>query len=98
MTENLTATFSLRRYGIPIIVASVSAILRWFTDAACSAQVCRTTSDFLSHTHAVGWFFLVILGVTKFQQIKEASVRAKQAVEFFMSSGTQNQPAKRKDD
>jgi hypothetical protein len=82
--------FSNQSYGIPVIVACISAVLRWFTDAACSAQVCRATSNFLSHTHAVGWFFLAILAVTKFQQIKDASIRTKKAIELMMaSSGTQ---------
>jgi hypothetical protein len=71
-------------------------MMRWFTDLMCTAEVCRSTSDFLSHIHATGWFFIAILAVTKFQQIKEATLRTKDAVEFLLKSGRQPQNSKAK--
>jgi len=58
-------------------------ILRWITDFTCSpySQVCRTTSEFFSHTSSVVFCFLLIIGMTKAKQIRDFLGRFMKAVE-----------------
>lgn len=64
-------------------VALAAFILRWIADTTCSpySQVCRTSSDFLSHIYAVVICFLMIVGATKAKQIKDLVHRLKAAFE-----------------
>ena len=50
----------------------------------CSSysQTCRNTSELLSHIYAVVIIFLIIIGATKAQQLKEFFGRLKGAVEL----------------
>jgi atlastin len=81
-------------YIIPVAVAMISAILRWFTDKACSAYVCRATSEVLHHTSLVVLIFLSIVAATKFKQIKDAAARLKRAAQVVFEAP----PAKTKHD
>ena len=62
------------------MVAVVSFTFRWFTDATCSATVCRATSELLSHIYIVVFIFLGIVAATKVKQIKDLFSRVQQAV------------------
>lgn len=77
-----------------MIIAVFAIALQKITDSVCTATVCRATSNFLMHTHATGWFFLAILSLTKFQQIKAAILHAKTTIEFFVNN-SQNGKAKK---
>jgi atlastin len=85
-------------YGLPVILAIFSATFRWLMDTVCSAKVCRSTSEFLSHTHAVGWIFLALVAVTKFQQLKEMAIRVKKAVDLMSdAAGAKHGPKVKKE-
>ena len=81
-------------YIIPASVGVVSYVLRWFTDMTCSATVCKTSSQFLSHTYAVVWCFLLIIALTKFQLIKASAGRMIKALEILMDSPKVNDKRK----
>lgn len=80
---------SICRYILPIIVATASYILRAVADFTCSpySQTCRATSELLSHIYAVVIIFLLIIGATKAQQLKEFFGRFKAAVEIVANGG-----------
>jgi hypothetical protein len=97
---NLLFHFSLHfslvvryRYAIPISVAFMAYMLRWMADWTCSpySQMCRNTSEFLSHIYAVVVCFLVIIVMTKAKQVKELFDRLKGAIQLVIndSSGKQ---------
>jgi len=58
-------------------------------DFSCSgySQTCRATSELLSHIYAVVIIFLLIIGATKAQQVKQFFDRLKKAVEIVASGG-----------
>jgi hypothetical protein len=62
------------RYILPVLVAVSSIVLQWFTDFTCSpySTICRAASETLSHIYAVVISFMVIIGITKYQQIHAA--------------------------
>ena len=82
------------RYIIPLTIALVSYILRAVTDGTCSSysQTCRNTSELLSHVYAVVIFFMIIIGATKAQQLKQLFGRLKGAFEIIVdnSGGTKD--------
>jgi len=81
----------LETYIIPLTIATVSYILRAVADLTCSgySQTCRNTSELLSHIYAVVIIFLIIIGATKAQQLKEFFGRLKGAVQL-VASGNDN--------
>ncbi|GAX27468.1 hypothetical protein FisN_23Hh067 [Fistulifera solaris] len=76
----------LEVYVIPGLVAAFAYVLRWFTDATCSHTVCRATSEALHHTWTVVTCFLLIVGATKFQQLKAMFQRIQQAVGVLLDA------------
>lgn len=64
-------------------MAVFSYFIRWFTDATCSATVCRAASEVFSHVYIVVFLFLVIVASTKAKQIKDALQRAKTMFEMM---------------
>jgi hypothetical protein len=74
------------RYVIPGLVAAFAYVLRWFTDATCSHTVCRATSEALHHTWTVVTCFLLIVGATKFQQLKAMFQRIQQAIGVLLDA------------
>lgn len=76
-------------YALPLTVALVAFILRWIADMTCSpySQVCRKSSDLLSHIYAVVVIFLVIVAATKAKQIKDLVNKVKAAFEMMNSDG-----------
>jgi len=79
----------LETYALPLAIALVAFILRWIADMTCSSysQVCRKSSDFLSHIYAVVVIFLMIVGGTKAKQIKDLVNKMKTAFEVMSSDG-----------
>jgi atlastin len=77
------------RYIIPLAIATISYILRAVADLTCSSysQTCRNTSELLSHIYAVVIIFLLIVGGTKAQQLKEFFGRVKSAIELIANGG-----------
>jgi atlastin len=69
-----------RSYVLPGVFALGSFVARWFTDATCSATVCRATSELLSHVYVVVVIFLGIVAATKAKQIKDLFSRFYKAV------------------
>ena len=55
------------------MVGLASYVLRTVADFSCSSysQTCRNTSELLSHVFAVVVIFILIVGATKAQQLKE---------------------------
>jgi atlastin len=76
-------------YALPLSVAFAAFILRWIADMTCSpySQICRTSSEFLSHIYAVVIIFLLIVGATKAKQIKDLINKVKAAFEMMNSDG-----------
>ena len=74
---------------VPLTVATASYILRAVADMTCSpySQTCRNTSELLSHIYAVVIIFLLIIGATKAQQLKEFFSRVKSAVQLVANGG-----------
>jgi len=70
-------------YFLPVILAVFAYVVRWFTDATCSATVCRAASEVFSHIYIVVFLFLVIVASTKAKQIKDVLKRAKTMVEVM---------------
>jgi hypothetical protein len=64
--------------------------MRWIADLTCSpwSSVCKKGSDFLSHIYAVVIIFLLIVGATKAQQVKDVANRAKAAFDIVMDKNT----------
>eukprot|EP00980_Cylindrotheca_fusiformis_P031089 scaffold25815_cov147-Cylindrotheca_fusiformis.AAC.1 len=81
-------------YVVPLTVALVSFILRFFADNTCSpySGVCKKSSEFLSHVYAVVVCFMLIVALTKAQQVRELIVRIKAAAQVM------NEPSKNKRD
>jgi hypothetical protein len=75
--------YFFHRYILPSGVGVLAYACRWLTDATCSATVCRSTSEALSHLYIVVGVFILIIAGTKFKQIKDAFVRFKQAFEIM---------------
>eukprot|EP00934_Nitzschia_sp_Nitz4_P008245 Nitzschia sp. Nitz4//scaffold42_size132992//87720//89495//NITZ4_003408-RA/size132992-processed-gene-0.16-mRNA-1//1//CDS//3329551745//8235//frame0 len=75
----------LEVYALPLTVALIAFVLRWIADSTCSpySQVCRKSSDFLSHVYAVVVIFLMIVGATKAKQIKDLFQKIKAALEVM---------------
>jgi hypothetical protein len=67
-------------YFFPILIAVVSFVARWLTDATCSATVCRATSNLLSHLYLGVVAFLGFIAATKAKQIKDLFLRVQQAI------------------
>jgi hypothetical protein len=86
------------RYAIPISIALIAYLLRWMADWSCSpySQMCRNTSDFLSHIYAVVVCFLLIVVMTKAKQVKELVDRLKGAIQLVVN--TNNDSGKQKKD
>jgi hypothetical protein len=75
----------LRSYAIPLTVALASFILRFVADHTCSpySDVCKKSSEFFSHVYAVVICFMLIVAVTKAQQVKELIQRIKTASQLL---------------
>jgi len=73
-------------YMLPLLVAFVSFILRWFADFTCSSwsETCRASSDFLSHIYMVVFFFLAIVASTKAKQISDVFDRLRATANLIM--------------
>ena len=56
--------------------------------------MCKKSSDFLSHIYAVVVIFLIIVGATKAQQVKEVASRIQQAFDLVVDT---NSGKKKKD-
>ena len=82
------------------MIATLAVVLRWFTDMTCSpySSVCRAASDVFSHTSAVVWCFLLIVGATKFKQIKDFLFKVKAALEAVAAPPAAAQGNKEKRD
>jgi atlastin len=82
----------METYLIPLAIAAVSAILRWFTDLTCSSHsaTCRASSEVLHHIYMVVFFFLLIVGATKAQQIKQILTRFRTALEVMSDGSSKN--------
>jgi len=76
----------LETYIIPLVIAMGAYILRVFADTTCSSwsSVCRKSSDFLTHLYAVVICFMMILALTKAQQIRELARRIKATLELLL--------------
>eukprot|EP00548_Thalassiothrix_antarctica_P005198 CAMPEP_0194141194 /NCGR_PEP_ID=MMETSP0152-20130528/10655_1 /TAXON_ID=1049557 /ORGANISM="Thalassiothrix antarctica, Strain L6-D1" /LENGTH=569 /DNA_ID=CAMNT_0038839743 /DNA_START=99 /DNA_END=1808 /DNA_ORIENTATION=- len=85
-------------YILPLVIALAAYILRVFADTTCSSwsSVCRKSSDFLSHLYAVVACFMLIIGLTKAQQIRALVRRVKQAFEVLLDFETVDKGKKRK--
>jgi atlastin len=72
-------------------VALIAFILRWIADATCSpySNVCRKSSDLLSHIYAVVMIFLLIVGATKAKQVKELFDKVKSALQVLLGDNKQ---------
>ena len=92
-TLTMLMSYPFISYALPLTVALVAFILRWIADTTCSpySQVCRNSSDFLSHVYAVVVIFLLIVGATKAKQIKDLVNKFKTAFEVMNSSGNSKQ-------
>ena len=77
-------------YLLPILIALVSFIVRWFTDATCGAKACRAASEVLSHVYIVVFLFLAIVAATKAKQIKDVFKRLRTAVEVMTNDKNKN--------
>ena len=77
---------------LPMAMAFLAYILRWFTDMTCSpySQVCKASSEVLSHAYAVVFCFLAILAATKLKQIQELWQRFYAALEILLDEKTEN--------
>lgn len=84
-------------YIIPMTVAALSLILRWFADNTCSSwsQTCKASSDALSHLYQVVFFFLLIIAATKMKQMQTFWSRLKNALDALL--GATPQSSKKKD-
>jgi atlastin len=84
LNEGRNPLAGLETYIIPLAIATASYVLRAVADLTCSeySQTCRNTSDLLSHIYAVVIIFLLIIGATKAQQLKEFFGRVKSAVQL----------------
>jgi hypothetical protein len=76
---------SFRSYAIPLTVALGSFILRFLADHTCSpySDVCKKSSEFFSHVYAVVICFMLIVGLTKAQQVKELIQRIKNVAQVL---------------
>jgi len=74
-------------YMLPLLVALVSFILRWFADFTCSSwsETCRASSDILSHIYMVVFFFLAIVASTKAKQISDLFDRVRATANLIMN-------------
>lgn len=81
----------LETYIIPLSVAFLSFMFRFIADYTCSpySHVCRKSSEFFSHVYAVVLCFMLIVGMTKAQQIKELVTRIKAAAQM-LNDGSSN--------
>lgn len=72
--SHIFSPFFCHRFFVPFWIFVVSYVLRLVADYSCSpfSQTCRNTSDLLSHTTAVVFFFMIILGLAKAFEAKEA--------------------------
>jgi len=84
----------LETYIIPLSVAFISFMFRFIADYTCSpySHVCRKGSEFFSHVYAVVLCFMLIVGMTKAQQIKEVVQKVKAAAQML------SEPSKAKAD
>jgi len=89
LNEGRNPLAGMETYIIPLAVATISYILRAVADLTCSSysQTCRNTSELLSHIYAVVIIFLLIVGGTKAQQLKEFFGRVKSAIELVANGG-----------
>lgn len=83
----------LEIYLLPVLVAFGSMLLRGVMDWTCSpfSSVCRAGSEALSHTIAIVAFFLIIVGFTRAQQIKDMLNRLRQAVSLLLDAPAKTQ-------
>lgn len=81
----LTIIFFVCSYAIPLTVALASFIFRFVADHTCSpySDVCKKSSEFFSHVYAVVICFMLIVGVTKAQQVRELIQRVKTAAQML---------------
>lgn len=91
MNDSRNPLAGVEVYFFPVIVAAVSYIIRWFTDLTCSAQVCRATSELLSHIYIVVFLFLCIIAMTKAQQIKVYCTRIYNTLHVMMDSNNNSE-------
>jgi atlastin len=72
-----------------MLIAFMSYVLRKIADLTCSewSQVCRASSDMLSHIYSVVVIFLLIVAATKAQQISAVLRKVKTAIEVMASDG-----------
>mmetsp|Transcript_13041 Transcript_13041/g.19909 ORF Transcript_13041/g.19909 Transcript_13041/m.19909 type:complete len:564 (+) Transcript_13041:131-1822(+) len=89
LNESRNPLAGFETYILPIAIALVAYVLRVIADTTCSgwSTVCRKSSDFLSHLYAVVVCFLLIIGMTKAQQIKDLFNRLKGAIKLIIDGG-----------
>lgn len=89
LNESRNPLAGFETYILPIVIAMTAYILRVIADTTCSgwSTVCRKSSDFLSHLYAVVVCFLLIIGLTKAQQIRELFNRLKGAIKLLIDGG-----------
>jgi len=89
----------METYILPLTVAFSSWFLRVLADWTCSpwSSVCRKSSELFSHIYAVVICFMLIIGLTKAQQVKELVQRVKAAAELLNSESNNSSSKPKKD-
>lgn len=78
----------LEVYFLPMLIAFAAYILRHLTDFTCSpySDICKASSEVLSHTYAVVFFFLAIIAATKARQIQEWAGKFQAALSLVLDA------------
>ncbi|GKY92622.1 hypothetical protein MPSEU_000232300 [Mayamaea pseudoterrestris] len=95
LNESRNPLAGLETFLLPVSVGVGAHVVRWFMDLTCSATMCRTVSEKMSHTYAAAWCFMLIIAATKFQLIKQSVGRMMKALELFMDSPKTNDKRKK---
>jgi len=81
LNESRNPLMGFEIYIVPMTLALISFVLRWFADFSCSSwsHTCRRSSEFLSEVYTVVFLFILIIATTKAKLIKERVQRIRAA-------------------
>jgi len=96
LNESRNPLAGLETFIVPAFIAIISWISRWFVDLTCSpySAVCKAGSEALHHTWWVVFFFLVLVGATKYRQLKDSFARFYKVIDMMMKDGDSSKPKK----
>lgn len=92
---NTPLSNAIRSFLIPMVIIVVTWVAHHVQNLTCPRSItpmlCQVVAELLSHSFAVAMCFIVIVAMTKAQQMSEIAHRFQAAIELFAASSGEKQ-------